>query len=493
MILAAGHRKADLEPAAETGEVEDPATLKDSGAKRFGIDLVRVAGGSLWSLTGGSFPRGPHRLKGSRRILLLYYHRVFDTNEQPIYQLGIQRDVFRRQLEDLQRFFHIVPLPEALSAAAAGSHGEDLAAITFDDGYRDNYVWAFTVLRELGIPATIFLVAGLIGSKERLWYDQIRVLVERAHAPYLDLPASLGGGRLELGSAPQARRRSFHSLIDRLKACEDSARRDAVRELSERHADLLDLPDERDVLMSWEEARAMEEAGIQFGSHTLTHPLLTKISNEAVLLRELSESRKLLEERLRSPLPILAYPGGAFSPQVARAAGECGYRWALANAPGPLGPATDPLSVPRRGVGPRSSLFLGRRHSRAIFRAECEGLFDRVRRHGAERKSGSDVVATAFDGLAEAYHRARKEDPAFVGEEREILRMLPRSPSFLIEVGCGAGSTAVRLAGEGWRVVATDLSLEMLRRAVFRMARPARGLFVRPRKCKRALQVVIKY
>jgi len=375
------------------------------GAKRFGIDLVRFAGGSLLAASGGRFPPGVPRKGGSRRILLLYYHRVHSVDEQPIYQLGIQRDIFRRQLTDLKDLFRFVPLIEALEAGVSGSPGEDLASLTFDDGYRDNYTCAFPVLRELGLPATIFLVAGLVGTTTRLWYDQVKVLVERLDGPSLPLPECLGGGSLEFRADLRGRRRTLSVLIGKLKECDDDVRRRALHELSTRHASLLAQDDGRDHLLTWEEARLMEEQGVSFGSHTMGHPLLTQISDDGILREEIAESRELLAGRLRSPLPVLAYPGGVFSGRVARMTQDCGYSWALATFPGWVAPGIDRMGVPRRGIGSRSSLFLGRRHSRTILRGECEGLFDqtrRGRRSASSRRGTEDLAVTILDTKAEA-------------------------------------------------------------------------------------------
>ena len=75
-----------------------------------------------------------------------------------------------------------------------------------------------------------------------------------------------------------------------------------------------------------------------------------------------------------------------------------------------------------------------------------------------------ETVAAAFDGKAGSYQLTRHVDPAFQEEERRILQMLGTVPGLILEVGCGVGVTSLRLAHDGWKVIATDLSLEMLMR-----------------------------
>ena len=442
--------------------------------RRWTIDMVRMAGGAALMLPGALQFHRRRQGEGGRRVAIFYSHRVYLSDEQPIYQLGIEHRLFRRQMIDLQRFYRFVPLLDALDQAGQGRDGEDLACLTFDDGYRDNYTVAHPILRELGIPATIFLVAGLIGTTQRFWFDELKVIVETAPGPSLRVPGVIGGDELDLRDVAH-RRAALTELLRRMKECEDRTRRVAVRELVQLHQGFVaaegsrntsaPVPEpDRDALLSWEEVRVMEEEGARFGSHTLSHPLLSRISDEGTLRAELNESREILSARLKDPLPVLAYPGGAWSDAVVRATGACGYKWGLANFPGWLRRDIDPMLIPRRGVGPRSSLFAGSRHSRTILRAESEGLFDRARR----RVSAVDArtrVAAVFDEKAEAYLRNRREDPAFAGEERQILSLLRCPPTRMIDVGSGAGITAIHLAQSGFRVVAADISLEMLRRA----------------------------
>ena len=92
-----------------------------------------------------------------RRFLLLTFHRVNDEGH-PFFG-GTPVELFRRQMETLRRYFDVWPLGELVDRVReTGQVPLNAAAITFDDGYRDNFTHAFPVLRELGLPATIFLV-----------------------------------------------------------------------------------------------------------------------------------------------------------------------------------------------------------------------------------------------------------------------------------------------------------------------------------------------
>jgi peptidoglycan/xylan/chitin deacetylase (PgdA/CDA1 family) len=105
---------------------------------------------------------------------------------------------------------------------------------------------------------------------------------------------------------------------------------------------------ERELLpMSWDQLGELADAGWEVGSHTATHPHLTRLDDEA-LRRELEESRATVEQRLGRPCPTLAYPYGDHDERVVAAAGAAGYA-AAGTLPGRL-PPPRPLAWPRIGI-----------------------------------------------------------------------------------------------------------------------------------------------
>ena len=113
-------------------------------------------------------------------------------------------------------------------------------------------------------------------------------------------------------------------------------------------------------LLTWEQAREMQQRGVTFGSHTLTHPHLTALTPEQ-RERELAESKRVLEEGLARPVETLAYPYGDFSPEIASAARQAGYRAGFSTLPGLNSPATDPTALRRMNVRRHAGLWQFRR------------------------------------------------------------------------------------------------------------------------------------
>jgi len=109
--------------------------------------------------------------------LILAYHRVNDWSEDT---LTVHPAVFRKQLDYLAGKYRFVPLSELVAARTKGLKPKDhLAAITFDDGYFDNFLYACPILRELGLTATFFLTAGYIGTNQLLPRDKKRGNIEK--------------------------------------------------------------------------------------------------------------------------------------------------------------------------------------------------------------------------------------------------------------------------------------------------------------------------
>src|SRR3972149_7196864 len=95
------------------------------------------------------------RVTGRQKIFILMYHRVA-PKAPPFFESVIRPDIFERQIRFLKKHYNIASLEE-IESAAFNDGGKDMVVITFDDGYRDNYIHAFPVLKRYDVPASVFL------------------------------------------------------------------------------------------------------------------------------------------------------------------------------------------------------------------------------------------------------------------------------------------------------------------------------------------------
>ncbi|MGH7681889.1 MAG: polysaccharide deacetylase family protein, partial [Candidatus Eiseniibacteriota bacterium] len=210
------------------------------------------------------------RLAKTLNAQILIYHRVNDEGDP--YFGGVPTAVFERQMEYLASRFHVMALSRLVAALEERSIPPNAIAITFDDGYRDNYTNALPILTRYKVPATIFVSTGAIGSTRQLWHDDVFSAFRDTTQPFL---APYGGRATAspLGTIPE-RLRTQREFLTHVRTLREPERSRAIAWL--REALRVGPPREAPGLMlSWDEVKEMHRAGIEFGSHTVSHPILS--------------------------------------------------------------------------------------------------------------------------------------------------------------------------------------------------------------------------
>ena len=293
--------------------------LLHSGALRVLNPLVH-----RYRLARSRFPLVRRRRSNSFQILL--YHRI-DEGDDPFLPSTPTR-LFRRQMEYLAENATVCSLEDAVEGLLRGDLPEDVVVITFDDGYRDNYVNAFPILTGLSLTATIFLSTGCIGSRQILWHDRVFRAFNRTNVTSLE---DFGPQRESyfLGT-PDETVECREEILNLLKGLPEEDRTLWIDRLIERLAveDSREVPD---LMMNWAEVREMHRSGISFGSHTVTHPILSTLSAERVK-DEITQSKAAIEQELRAPVTTFAYPNGRrgdFTEQTKELLRQTGYACAV--------------------------------------------------------------------------------------------------------------------------------------------------------------------
>jgi peptidoglycan/xylan/chitin deacetylase (PgdA/CDA1 family) len=289
--------------------------------------------GQFVSRRSGQFA-GRRSPGGSGSVRILAYHRVLDADPDNFaFDEGVisaSTEGFCHQMDFVRRNFDVLSFKEICDLETAGkSLPRRSLIITFDDGYRDNYTQAFPVLKQMGLPATIFLATGHIGQSRLFWWDTIAYCVKHARRKAVNLEC-VSSSPIDLAT-PDGRRDAITAILRWVKQAPDEMKHRFLDGLS-RELDA-ELPDglAGGMHLSWDEVRQMADSGIEFGSHTVTHPILTNV-DAATLDRELIESKKTIEQQLDRDCIALAYPVGGrgkFDESVKEAARRAGYRYGL--------------------------------------------------------------------------------------------------------------------------------------------------------------------
>jgi len=339
------------------------------------------------------FPRFAH--VKTPKFIILCYHGIGESGNP----LGVAptRELFEAQMYFLRQNYRVTSLEEACRELRSGSKSEPGVVITFDDGYRSAYTVAFPILQKYRLPATIYLTVDSVETGQVAWYD--RVFLAMAVAPSGELQLDLRGPwRFQLNS-PEDRLRAALEVVALLRTFSNSVRCECCALLENR----IGLPQNAlsSRVLTWDEIRTMHQAGISFGSHTLTHPVVSQLEPRELDL-ELGASKCLLEKKLGIPVLDFAFPFGKASDCSSAALemlARSGYRSAVTTVSGVNTPQVNPFELRRLQVGSNVSVArfafdLGRAFLRA------EELRDlNVPKTGSANVPGSPTMASVGGSL----------------------------------------------------------------------------------------------
>lgn len=236
---------------------------------------------------------------------ILAYHMISDEPNGYFPESSLQ--TFSRQMQYLIRNYSVLPLVEIAQRISGGKPVRRCAAVTFDDGFRDNYEKAFPILKQLQVPATIFLTTGSIENGQAPWFIQLRYLFMKTPKSRLEIELAGHTEFFPLAN-PLEKRSASDMLMNYVQSCPNEERLSILSALPS----LLDV-DLKDrlqsLMLTWDQIREMGQNGISFGAHTMTHPILTLISPEN-LRREVSGSKAAIEENTGQAVRAFAYPFG---------------------------------------------------------------------------------------------------------------------------------------------------------------------------------------
>lgn len=252
------------------------------------------------------------RFLNRKKLAILMYHGITDKDYNVWTQLP--RSQFQEQMEYISRNCRPITLDSALT------HGEQNrsrlqypVAVTFDDGFRNNYTVAFPILKKLNVPALIFLTTSFIDKEPEfrglLWTDYIYLMLRGARGSKVDF-SDLGLREYEL-SDYDACAETKSDIMSRLKTLPAAEKNRIVQDMA-RRLNYAIKPEDYLVFESldWNEAGEMFLSGlVTFGAHTVRHEIMTRLTVEEAE-EEMRQSKEVIESRLGAPVTAFAYPNG---------------------------------------------------------------------------------------------------------------------------------------------------------------------------------------
>ena len=260
-------------------------------------------------------------------MIFLYHGVVPERSPSALWRAGqaVPRADLAAHVAWLARRRRIVPLAEYIAMGPGDRDRARAVAITFDDGLRASIAHGAAVLREHGAPGTFFVTTVHVESREPLWFSYLNARCFEGVFDSLEQ-----GGRVRPLRTFAQRQQARRELGEAARLSGDPE--GWVRELAHRNP----LPPEvaaRYEGVTPEELRAVAQSPLfEIGSHTLTHPFLTRLSPERQGA-EIAESRRRLAALCGRPVRFFAYPAGDYDAVSLRLAREAGYEAAFATIP----------------------------------------------------------------------------------------------------------------------------------------------------------------
>ncbi|MBI5118520.1 polysaccharide deacetylase family protein [Candidatus Poribacteria bacterium] len=272
------------------------------------------------------------------RLIVLAYHRVFDLPDQgyPFDEETVSAcaEGFEEQITWVSRHFNVMNFHDVETYLKRdGRLPKRALIITFDDGYHDNYEVAFPILKKIGVTAVVFLTTSNVETGQPFWFEKAVYQLKKMEPRRLVLLS----GRLPVEVGEKNRAASIRTVLSIFKSIPDEERRRALEELDRQTE--IDVPCEEGKLarpLTWEEVYNLSREGIEIGSHTVSHPVLSRLS-AARIHQELFESKRSIEERIGKRVISVSYPVGesdCYDESVIRAARACGYMFGISYSQG---------------------------------------------------------------------------------------------------------------------------------------------------------------
>jgi len=316
-------------------------------------------------------------------IAILAYHRVLPTGVSYLRrQMAISEVRFSQQMAYLARHYRVISLQEVPSLLKEKKAiPPKTVAITFDDGYSDNYHVAYPILKRLGLPATIFLATDFVGGDKIPWWDELILLLE-------DPPEDLEKVKL----APSLYPAEIHQCLRKIHRSQRVANSPWISHLitllnhmptGQREKILIDLKrvlgmarfSGKNLMLSWDQVQEMSKHGILFGAHTQSHAFLDELSEEGAF-REMARSKEIIEEKTGKGVEAFSYPKGRVSPGIQELACRL-FSVACTAKVGINGSEQDPYLLKRIDVGECHGWMGG--FSESLFVFTVSGMKETIR------------------------------------------------------------------------------------------------------------------
>ncbi len=290
------------------------------------------------------------------------YHRVLNEDEtsKQIIRNGIivGTETFKKQIDFIRRHLKPVSLQEFVSyLEKKNPFPERTCLITFDDGWRDNFLNAYPILKESGVPAAIFLPVDFIGTHRSFWQEELAELLVSIRSRFSEDKELMKKQRILdiegilriIASDPRELPKEIGTFLNNQKKKNIAQIQELIHSLKLACKADVTSGEKEPAFLNWDQVKTMADDGVAFGSHGKTHTLLPALYAKEVV-REIRESKEILEKNLGQNIYAFSYPNGDYSARVVKAVQDQDYRIAFGTEKGFVSASENPFNIRRINI-----------------------------------------------------------------------------------------------------------------------------------------------
>ena len=290
------------------------------------------------------------------------YHRVLNQQEikKSFSQSGIivSKPTFESHMKYLSKKFNVISLAEFTKTIKNDNAFKSKSClVTFDDGWRDNYINAYPIIRKFCIPAVIFIPSAYINTNRQFWQERLTQLLMLLHnqcyknIKFKEKLLSIMDNS-QIKEIIDCRENQLKERISLFVASQKNNNHEAairlIAELAERLEHEIIKNDDSGDFLSWNEIRIMSQGNIEFGSHGLNHKILTR--KGASVSKELLKSKEEIEQHLGNKITSISYPNGDYNNEVIEEVKSSGYEIAFGTQNGFMAPDDNLFTIKRVNI-----------------------------------------------------------------------------------------------------------------------------------------------
>ncbi|MBN2018003.1 MAG: polysaccharide deacetylase family protein [Candidatus Cloacimonetes bacterium] len=281
------------------------------------------------------------------KIIIIMYHNFYDENHKKHTNVGLDISCFEKQLQYLRTYYNPISLHELVNYIQNEVPiPENAAVLTFDDGYMNNYTLAFPLLEKYQIPATIFMTMDFIYNSLWIWVNALEYIISKASIKHFSISIPDRGLVTFTIENEEEKAKVYKQLKEMLKEFHPSMIDNIISELKKNLNVKIGYNEVINYQMLDESTiKKMSSPLVDFGSHTLSHPILTRLNTEEVI-HEIKDSKEILERILGEEVEYFCYPNGDYNEEIVAIVKEH-YKAALSTDSGFVDKSSNIFLLPR--------------------------------------------------------------------------------------------------------------------------------------------------